>query len=139
MAAASAAALPADRLLTDRLPNDELAADDSRLAVIVVTAGRSSRREGVDKTFAEIDGAPLVIHTLRRLAASDAVCRIALVVAKDAVARAGELTHRHAVPKLAAMAAAGYTVRVFAGSPDNIKVTTPEDLAIVAHLLAAGR
>ena len=105
MAAASAAALPDGRLLTDRLPADEPAADNSRLAVIVVAAGRSSRMEGVDKTFAEIDGAPLVIHTLRRLAASDAVCRITLVVAKDAVARAGELTHRHAVPRLAAICA----------------------------------
>ena len=37
------------------------------------------------------------------------------------------------------VAAAGYTVRVFAGSCDNIKVTTPGDLVIVERLLAAGR
>ena len=37
------------------------------------------------------------------------------------------------------VAAAGYTVQVFAGSCDNIKVTTPGDLVIVERLLAAGR
>ncbi|MGQ9573540.1 MAG: 2-C-methyl-D-erythritol 4-phosphate cytidylyltransferase [Dehalococcoidia bacterium] len=33
----------------------------------------------------------------------------------------------------------GYQVRVFEGSPDNIKVTTPADLALVKALLAQGR
>ena len=32
--------------------------------------------------------------------------------------------------------AAGHTVRIFPGSYDNLKVTTPEDLALVSHLLA---
>ena len=31
--------------------------------------------------------------------------------------------------------AAGHTVHIFPGSPHNLKVTTPEDLAIVRHLL----
>ena len=226
---------------------------DDRLAAVVVAAGRSSRMAGVDKTFAEIAGTPLIIHTLQRLAASDAVGPIALVVAPDAVTRAARLTQQYQVPKLAAIcpggarrqdsvaaglaalddsspwiavhdgarpciadallqraldavrqwgaaaaavpvkdtikvvdgdgvithtparatlwaaqtpqvferrllqaahqaaaasgkeytddaamvAAAGHTVRVFAGSYDNIKVTTPEDLVIAARLLAA--
>ena len=51
------------------------------MGVVVVAAGRSTRMGGTDKTFAEIHGIPLVAHTLRRLAGSAAVSRIALVVA----------------------------------------------------------
>ena len=79
----------------------------ARLAVVVVAAGRSSRMAGVDKTFAQVAGIPLIIHTLQRLAASDAVGRIALVVADDAVLRADELTRQYQVPKLAAICPGG--------------------------------
>ena len=69
---------------------DGLAFDDGLLAV-VVAAGRSSRIEREDKTFAEVGGVPLVVHTPQRLGALAAVCRIALVAVEDAVGRAGEL------------------------------------------------
>ena len=36
----------------------------------------------------------------------------------------------------ALMAAAGHTVRVFPGAYENLKVTTPDDLALASHLLA---
>lgn len=45
---------------------DGLAFEDGLLAV-VVAAGRSSRMKGVDKTFAEVGGVLLVVHTLQRL------------------------------------------------------------------------
>ena len=79
----------------------------ARLAVVVVAAGRSSRMAGVDKTFAQVAGIPLIIHTLQRLAASDAVGRIALVVAADAVARADELTQQYQIPRLAKICPGG--------------------------------
>ena len=75
--------------------------------MVVVAAGRSTRMGGTDKTFAEIHGVPLVVHTLRRLACSDAVSRIALVVAADAVARAQSMVAKYRVEKVAAVCAGG--------------------------------
>ena len=80
---------------------------DAALGVVVVAAGRSSRMGGADKTFAEIHGAPLIIHTLRRVAGSPAVGRIALVVAGDAVQRAGALVSEYGIDKIAAVCAGG--------------------------------
>ena len=77
------------------------------MGVVVVAAGRSTRMGGTDKTFAEIHGIPLVVHTLRRLAQSPAVSRIALVVAEDAVARAEGMIARHAIDKVTAVCAGG--------------------------------
>ena len=77
------------------------------MGVVVVAAGRSTRMGGTDKTFAEIHGIPLVVHTLRRLAQSPAVSRIALVVAEDAVARAESMVARYAIGKVAAVCAGG--------------------------------
>ena len=92
---------------TNAPPPDVSASDDGRLAVVVAAAGRSSRMAGVDKTFAEIGGIPLIIHTLQRLAASDAVSRIALVVADDAIPQAGRLAQQYDIPKLAAICPGG--------------------------------
>ena len=92
---------------TNAPPPAGLASDDDRLAVVVAAAGRSSRMAGVDKTFAEIGGAPLIIHTLQRLAASDAVSRIALVVADDAIPQAGRLAQQYDIPKLTAICPGG--------------------------------
>lgn len=77
------------------------------MGVVVVAAGRSTRMGGTDKTFAEIHGIPLVVHTLRRLACSAAVERIALVVAGDAVPRARAMIVAHRVEKVAAVCAGG--------------------------------
>ena len=92
---------------TNAPPPDGLASDDDRLAVVVAAAGRSSRMAGVDKTFAEVGGIPLIIHTLQRLAASDAVSRIALVVADDAIPRAVRLAQQYDIPKLTAICPGG--------------------------------
>ena len=83
------------------------AASDPRLGVVVVAAGRSRRMGGADKTFAEIRGAPLIVHTLRRLAASDAVERIVLVVAPDALADGAAVVCEHGIAKVAAVCPGG--------------------------------
>lgn len=77
------------------------------MGVVVVAAGRSTRMGGTDKTFAEVHGIPLVVHTLRRLAGSAAVERIALVVAEDAVARAEAMVAAHRLDKIAAVCSGG--------------------------------
>lgn len=80
---------------------------DDRLAVVVAAAGRSSRMGGTDKTFAQVHGLPLVAHTLRRLAQSDAVNRIALVVADQSVARARRMVDELGIGKVHAVCAGG--------------------------------
>ena len=87
------------------------------LGVVVVAAGRSSRMGGTDKTFADVRGSPLIAHTLRRIAASDAVDRIVLVVAPDAVPDGEAMVRGLEIPKIAAVCAGGASRQdsVFAG------------------------
>jgi len=87
------------------------------LGVVVVAAGRSSRMGGTDKTFADVHGTPLIGHTLRRIAASESVDRIVLVVAADAVADGEEIVREMDIPKVAAVCAGGARRQdsVFAG------------------------
>lgn len=80
---------------------------DELLGVVVVAAGRSSRMGGTDKTFADIQGSPLIAHTLRRVAASDAVDRIVLVLATDAVTDGETIVRDLDIPKVAAVCAGG--------------------------------
>lgn len=49
------------------------------VAVIVLAAGSSSRMGGVDKLWAEFDGAPLVARSLRTLAALEVVTTLVIV------------------------------------------------------------
>ena len=81
--------------------------DDDRLGVVVVAAGRSSRMGGTDKTFADVHGIPLIAHTLRRLAQSDAVASIVLVVAEQSVARSRTMVDQLGIAKIQAVCTGG--------------------------------
>ena len=72
---------------------------------------------GADKTFTDVHGTPLIGHTLRRIAASDAVDRIVLVVAADAVPDGEAIVRELNLPKVAAVCAGGARRQdsVFAG------------------------
>ena len=92
-------------MTSDHGQNDDK--QDGGFGVVVVAAGSSTRMGGTDKIFALINGIPLIVHTLRRLAASETVERIILVVAKDAVSMAEALLKRHGVAKVAGVCAGG--------------------------------
>ena len=77
------------------------------LGVVVVAAGRSTRMGGTDKTFTDVLGVPLIGHTLRRIAASDVVDRIVLVVAADSVPDGEGVVRSLVIPKIAAVCAGG--------------------------------
>lgn len=62
---------------------------------------------GTDKTFADVHGIPLIGHTLRHIAQSEAVDRIVLVVAADAVADGEAIVREMNIPKVAAVCAGG--------------------------------
>ena len=87
--------------------NAGLETSDGLLGVVVVAAGRSVRMGGADKTFVDVLGTPLIAHTLRRVAASDAVDRIVLVVAADMVADGEAIVQDLGIPKIAAVCAGG--------------------------------
>ncbi len=74
---------------------------------MVVAAGRSTRMGGTDKTFVDVLGAPLIAYTLRRIAQSDAVDRIVLVVSADALPDGEAVAQELGIPKIAAVCAGG--------------------------------
>ena len=53
-----------------------------RVGVIIVSAGSSTRMDGIDKTVAPLGGVPLVARTVEAFQASPAVDEIVLVVAR---------------------------------------------------------
>lgn len=89
------------------IANDSASNNDDRLGVVVVAAGRSSRMGGTDKTFADVHGVPLIAHTLRRLAQSDAVARIVLVVSEHSVVRSRRMIDELRIGKIQAVCAGG--------------------------------
>lgn len=91
----------------NKLNNSGRGASEDLLGVVVVAAGRSSRMGGTDKTFTEILGSPLIAHTLRRIAASNAVDRIVLVVAADSVPDGEAVVKGLNIPKIVAVCAGG--------------------------------
>ena len=90
---------------------------DGLLGVVVVAAGRSARMGGADKTFVDVLGTPLIAHTLRRIAASEVVDRIVLVVSPGAVHDGETIVQDLGIPKIAAVCAGGARRQdsVFAG------------------------
>lgn len=55
----------------------------SRLGVVVVAAGRSSRMDGVDKQVALLRGEPVISHSLRIFESSELVGSVVLVMAAE--------------------------------------------------------
>ncbi|MCX6022818.1 MAG: 2-C-methyl-D-erythritol 4-phosphate cytidylyltransferase [Chloroflexi bacterium] len=53
------------------------------VGAVIVAAGRSTRMDGIDKTFASVGGRPLVAWSLAAFAAAPEVTRIALVLRSD--------------------------------------------------------
>lgn len=80
---------------------------DNSVGAVIVAAGRSSRMGGVDKTFAPLNGRPLIAHTLARFEEFAPVSKIALVLAADAVAQGRDLVRRYQYRKVAQVCAGG--------------------------------
>ena len=53
-----------------------------RVSVIIVCGGSSSRMNGIDKIFAEIDGVPVVVRTIKAFENCEAVSDIVIVASK---------------------------------------------------------
>ena len=77
------------------------------VGVVVVAAGRSTRMDGLDKTFAPLLGQPLIAHTLDRFEEWPAAAEIVLVTAAESVARGRELALRRGYRKVTHVCAGG--------------------------------
>jgi 2-C-methyl-D-erythritol 4-phosphate cytidylyltransferase len=56
-----------------------MASRGERIAVIVLAAGSSSRMDGVDKIWADLDGVPLLAHSLRAASTLEGVTDVVVV------------------------------------------------------------
>ncbi len=79
----------------------------SKVGVVVVAAGKSTRMGGVDKTFAPILGIPLIAHTLRRFQLSPRVHQVVLVLAKDSLEQGRKLVQSGGYNKVTNVCAGG--------------------------------
>lgn len=77
---------------------------------IIVAAGRGTRMKdgsGTPKQFRELDGTPLVIHTLRRFEQATLINETVLVVPRESRAEAEEFAARFSLDKLRGIVAGG--------------------------------
>jgi 2-C-methyl-D-erythritol 4-phosphate cytidylyltransferase len=88
----------------------------------------------VPDTVKEIDGAGYAVHTLDR--ARLRLAQTPQVFRHDLLAEAHRRMTDEATDDAAMVEALGVRVRLFPGTRRNVKVTTPEDLALVRALLA---
>ena len=79
----------------------------SRVGVIIVAAGSSTRMEGVDKTFAPLQGRPLITHTLDRFEECSSVSEIVLVLAAGSLDYGRSLVHDRGYRKVSQVCAGG--------------------------------
>ena len=86
---------------------DSSPADTSRVGVVVVAAGQSSRMVAVDKIFAPVRGQPLVTHTLDRFEQFPPVTEIVLVVSADSWELGCALVRRHKYRKVSQVCVGG--------------------------------
>jgi 2-C-methyl-D-erythritol 4-phosphate cytidylyltransferase len=79
----------------------------SPVGAVVVAAGKSTRMDGVDKTFAPVLGVPLIVHTLACLENFSLVNEVVLVLATEALERGRQLVHEHKFQKVGHICAGG--------------------------------
>ena len=126
-------------------------AQPGSVGAIIAAAGQSRRFGEGDKLFAPLAGRPLILHTLIAFEVCRAVDRVVLVLAAESLERGRRLVEAAGFDKVAAVCpggprrrdsvrlgleALGRRVKVFPGSPRNLKVTTAADLALAQALLA---
>lgn len=72
---------------------------------VIVAAGSASRMGGIDKVMAELQGEPVIVHTVRQFQECDAIHEIVVVTRPDLIVPIMDLCHDF--PKLKAVVAGG--------------------------------
>ncbi len=100
-----------------------------KTGAVIVAAGRSTRMEGVDKTFVPILGVPLIAHTLDRFESSPQVDEIVLVLAEESLDRGRQLVQERNYRKVAHICSGGR--RRQDSVRNGLELLTPCDLVLV--------
>ena len=121
-------------LVTDAVIRRTIAAAAATGAAIAAVRAHDTVKRG--------DAAGAIVETLRReeiyLAQTPQAFRTSVL--RDALVRAGALATARAdeaTDEAALVERAGHPVRLVEGDPRNLKITTPDDLAMAEHLLGA--
>lgn len=76
---------------------------------IIVAGGHSTRMNGIDKTFEDLAGKPLIAHTIEAFQRSDAVSGIVLVLPRRNLERGAELRELYGFSKIDEICEGGAT------------------------------
>lgn len=114
--------------LTDRLIDDGIKA--------AVETGAAAAAVEVKDTIKQVDGAGIVRKTLRRNTLR--AVQTPQVFRFDLLKKAYELVSREFTDDAGIAERAGYRVKLYPGEYENLKITTPEDMAM-AEIIATGR
>lgn len=84
---------------------------------IVVAAGSASRMKGIDKIMADLQGKPVLLHTLERFQNASCIDEIVVVARQDRLETVKELVAAHELSKVSAVVPGGDSrmESVFAG------------------------
>lgn len=78
-------------------------------AAVIVAAGQSTRMKGVSKQFLELEGVPVLAHTLRAFQRSRFIDQIVVVARAEDKARVEQLRRQFRITKLTAVVEGGAT------------------------------
>ncbi|MGI5966608.1 2-C-methyl-D-erythritol 4-phosphate cytidylyltransferase [Anaerotruncus rubiinfantis] len=81
------------------------------VACIVPAAGNSTRMNGIDKQFEEIEGMPVIVRTLQALSWSDWIDEIVIVARQADIPDMLALIRAYAIPKVRSVVTGGDTRR----------------------------
>ena len=76
---------------------------ENTCAAVIVAAGSATRMNGIDKIMSELGGIPMILRTVRAMAASDKIDEIVVVTREDLIEKVtkicrGEKKFRKAIP-----------------------------------------
>lgn len=78
-------------------------------SVIIVSAGRATRMNGIDKQFAEIDGIPVVVRSMAAFEKCESVGEIIISTRPDCLEKMRELAEKYGITKLSDVVCGGET------------------------------
>lgn len=79
------------------------------VSAVIPAAGASSRMNGLDKQFEELDEAPVIVYTLRALAMSDWIDELIIVARQEDIPDMLALVRAWGIPKVRSVVAGGET------------------------------
>lgn len=74
---------------------------------IIVAAGSASRMQGIDKIMADLQGKPVIVHTMERFQNASCIDEIVVVARQDRIEIMERLVQKYGINKVSAVVAGG--------------------------------